>query len=165
MMAPPPRFSRAGIAWRGAQQVAAQIDRHRPVPNLERQIDSVRIVQAERQIGGVGVHQVDAAIGFDSGLYQGTNRCIVTDIEASRDRRAVRRRYFRHGILRSLDIDVADDDRDAFFGQPDGGGCADSRSAAGDDRDLALESTHSPDPLYRDIRLAVIVGRGADFSR
>jgi hypothetical protein len=86
----------------------------------------------------VGEQAVEAAEAGDGFRHQALQCRDVLGIAGHGERRGAE---LRSQLARAVAVDVADGDLGSFLDEAAAGGLADTRCAAGDDGDLALQST------------------------
>ena len=95
----------------------------------------------------------------DRGVEQRDDRLLVGDVELHRGRATAVVGDALGDRRRVVTGEVAHHHRDAFLGEPHRGGRTDAGSAARDDSDLVLESSHGS-PLVTSGYFRIAVGRG-----
>jgi hypothetical protein len=111
-----------------------QIDAQQPGPVRQRHVGD----RGRGGNAGVVAEQIDASVAAPNLVRQRLHAVIGGHIGADADRADLLSRPIECGLL-----DVRDDDLHAFANETFGDGAADTRGAAGDDRDLAREMLHA----------------------
>jgi hypothetical protein len=114
------------------------------MPDIETGVQQ-RLIAAQVVLGQFGadvVQPVDRAELGDGLVDETLHRRLVGEVELDRDGSSARPHDVINGGLGTADVDVTDDDRGTFLGEPLGGARADAGGSAGDDEGLAVQSVH-----------------------